>query len=232
VGEGLREPHGNGLRPLPGARNGISEIVKVMGKPCQTYLGKEAAETLFKKADLSRYAYIHLATHTVLLKSGGKLWPQPAIVFSLYGDRESNGFMQLGDVFGLQLAADMVVLGSGQSLETFDDTSGNWLEGLSRAFLFAGADSVVLGMWHTNDEISSGMFAEFYRGLRSGSKAEALRQAKLSLMRNSKTSHPYYWAPFVLTGNWKVTVKPTFNEVDPEQVRFKGLSTWRKLLSM
>ncbi len=232
VGNSCREPRGSGLRRLPGARKGVSQIMKVMGNPAQTYLGKEAAETLFKKTDLSRFAYIHLMTHTVLLKSGGKLWPQPAVVFSLYGDRENDGFLQLGEVFGLELAADMVLLTSSQSLEELDVTSGNWLEGLSRAFLFAGAESVVLGMWRTNDQISSGLFTDLYRGLKSGSKAEALRQAKLAIMNNAETSHPYYWAPFVLTGNWKVTVKPDFNEVDPEQIRFKGLSTWRKLLSM
>ncbi|MEW6352257.1 MAG: tetratricopeptide repeat protein [Thermodesulfobacteriota bacterium] len=232
VGNAPREPHGSGLRRLHGGRKEISRILKVMGNPSHTYLGKEAAETLFKKADLSRFAYVHLMTHGVLLKSGGKLWPQPAVVFSLYGDKENDGFLQLGEVFGLELAADMVLLSSCQSLDEFDVTSGNWLEGLSRAFLFAGSDSLVLGMWRTNDRISAGLFTDLYRGLKCGSKAEALRQAKLAIMRNPETCHPYYWAPFVLTGNWNVTVKHDFNEVDPEQVRFKGLSTWRKLLSM
>jgi hypothetical protein len=54
----------------------------------------------------------------------------------------------------------------------------------------------------------------------------------LNLLKNAGTSHPYYWAPFVLVGNWKVTHQPDLNKEDPKNIRFKGLSTWRRLLSM
>ena len=218
------------LRPLPGARREISEIVKIVGGPTQTYLGAQATETLFKKVALSRYAYVHLATHGVMITGGGKLQRQPAIVFSLYGDAENDGFLQLGEVFGLQLNADLVVLSSCLTPGVDSQGENNGLLGLSRAFLFAGSDSVILSMWQVNDDSTARLFIDMYRNLKSGSKAEALREAQLSLLKNPGTGHPYYWAPFVLMGNWRVRLHPSLNRPDPEQVRFKGVSTWRKLL--
>jgi CHAT domain-containing protein len=220
------------LGPLPEARKEISEIVKIVGEPAQTYFGDQAAETLFKKADLSRYSYIHVLTHRVSLRGGGKLWEQPAIVFSLYGDQDNDGFLQLGEVFGLQLNADMVVIPAGRSYEDLSKAPTDGLEGLSRAFLFAGADSVLLGMWKVDGALCSDLFINMYKGLKGGSKAKALRKAKLALMRNPGTAHPYYWGTFVLFGDWKVTTNPELKEVDADKIRFKGLSTWRRLLSM
>lgn len=219
------------IRPLTAPRKEVTEIVKVMGGPVQTYFGPQATETLFKKADLSRYAYIHLATHAVLLGGVGRLSQQPAIVFSLYGDQENDGFLQTGEVFGLKLNADLVVLSS--CLTSGKDLPGNTngFLGLARSFLFAGADSVILSMWPVNDEHTAHLFADMYGRLKGGSKAEALRQAKITVLNGRGTSHPYYWAPLILTGKWQVVHRPGFNAVDHQKMRFKGLSTWRKIFS-
>ncbi len=195
---------GSELKPLPGARREISEIVKIIGGPTQTYLGAQATETLFKKADLSRYKYIHLATHGLLLSGVGRLQQQPAIVFSLFGDRENDGFLQLGEVFGLKLNSDLVVVSSCLSPGKWNPGEANGLLSLSRAFLFAGTDAVILSTWQVNDESTARLFIEMYRNLKKGSKAEALRQAKLTLLKDPSTSHPFYWGPFILMGNWKV----------------------------
>jgi len=227
-----RGQRGSGLRPLPGARKEISEIVKIVGGPTQTYFGAQATETLFKKADLTRYNYLHLATHGVVLSGSGRSQNQPAIVFSLYGDQENDGFLQLGEVFGLKLNSDLVVISSCLAPPKSESSDSSVLQGLARAFLFAGTDSVILSMWQVNDESTAKLFIDMYRHLKEGSKSEALREAKLSLLRNSGTSHPYYWAPFVLVGNWRLSCPPDLNKEDPKNIRFKGLSTWRKLLSM
>ena len=220
------------LKPLPGARKEISEIVKIMGGPTQTYLGAEATETLFKKADLSRYKYIHLATHGLLLSGAGKLRQQPAIIFSLFGDRENDGFLQLGEVFGLKLNSDLVVVSSCLSPGKWNPGEANGLVSLSRAFLFAGTDSVILSAWQVNDESTARLFIEMYGNLKKGSKAEALRQAKLTLLNNPSTSHPFYWGPFILMGNWKVKYNPASNRVDSGEMRIKAPSAWKKLLRM
>jgi CHAT domain-containing protein len=229
---GPRGARGNELKPLPGARKEISEIVKIVGGPTQTYLGPQATETLFKKADLSRYNHVHLATHGVILSGAGKFQNQPAILFSLYGDQENDGFLQLGEVFGLKLNSDLVVVSSCLSSDKTQPGEAGAMLGLARAFLFAGTDSVILSMWQVNDESTAKLFIEMYRNLKEGSKSDALRQAKLALLNSPGTSHPYYWAPFVLMGNWKVSFRPTTIAEDPKNIRFKGVSTWRKLLSM
>jgi CHAT domain-containing protein len=223
---------GQNLRPLPGARREVKEIAKIIGGPSQVYFGSQATETLFKKADLSRYSYVHLATHGVLLSAGGKSQRQPAIVFSLYGDSQNDGFLELGEVFGLKLNSDLVVLSSCLASDGNYSGEAMGLMGLSRAFLFAGTDSVILSLWPVNDESTAKLFIEMYRNLNDGSKSEALRKAKLSLLKNVATSHPYYWAPFILMGNWNVKFHPSFNKASPDRMRFKGLSNWRKWLSM
>ncbi|HTY22441.1 MAG TPA: tetratricopeptide repeat protein [Desulfomonilaceae bacterium] len=222
---------GTELRPLPGARKEIAEIVRLMEGPSQVYVGAEATETLFKKADLSRYRYVHLATHGLLVSGSGKR-QQPSIIFSLYGDQENDGFLQLGEVFGLKLNADLVVLSSCLSAGKTDSEDADGLMALARAFLFAGSESVILGLWQVNDESTAKLFIDMYRALRENSKAEALRQAKLSLLQDPATSHPYFWAPFILVGNWNVAFKPRPQSVDSDIMRFKGLSSWKKLFKM
>lgn len=229
---GAKGVRGSELKPLPGARKEISEIVKIVGGSTQTYLGPQATETLFKKADLSRYNYIHLATHGVILSGAGKFQNQPAIIFSLYGDQENDGFLQSGEVYGLKLNSDLVVISSCLSPDKAPFGESGAMSGLARAFLFAGTDSVILSMWQVNDESTAKLFIEMYRNLKEGSKSDALRQAKLALLGNPGTSHPYYWAPFILMGNWKAISRPASNAEEPKNIRFKGVSTWRKLLNM
>jgi len=214
----------------PISRKEVSEIVKTMGGPVQTYFGAQATESLFKKADLGRYGYIHLAVQSLLLGGPGKLWQQPAVVFSLYGDQENDGFLQLGEIFGLRLNADLVVLASCVAPGKEQQAGGYGLTGLARAFLFAGADAVVMSLWPVNHESTSRLFLEMYGRLRDGSKAQALRHAKMELLMNRSTSHPYYWGSFVLMGKWGVAYPPGFHRVDPAKMRFQGLSTWRRFL--
>ncbi len=229
AGQNTRGPE---LNPLPGARREVAEIVRLMDGPTQTYLGAEATETLFKRADLSRYKYVHLATHGLLVNGTSSKRRQPSIIFSLYGDRENDGFLQLGEVFGLKLNSDLVVLSSCLSPGKMDSEDTDALMAFARAFLFAGSESVIFGLWQVNDESTAKLFIEMYRNLRDASKAEALRKAKLTLLKDPATSHPCYWAPFILVGNWNLAFQPGSRQIDTDTMKFKGLSTWKKLLRM
>ncbi len=224
---------GNGLlKPLHESRKEILEIAKILGGPTQTYLGPQATETLFKKADLSRYVYIHLGTYGILTDGLGRSQQQPAVVFSLYGDKESDGFLDLGEVFGLKLKADLIVLSSIVTPGKVFSFGSNGPFDLARAFLFAGADSMVISSWQVNQEQSQRLLLEMYKCLKDGSKAEALRKAKLALLNSQGTSHPYYWGSFMLVGDWRPRFVATSNHWEPESIGFKGVSTWRKLFNM
>ena len=75
--------------------------------------------------------------------------------------------------------------------------------GLTRAFMYAGSRSVVASLWNVNDTATAELMKSFYANLKRGlPKDEALRQAKVGLMRGKQATwrHPYYWGPFVLSG--------------------------------
>ncbi|MFH0958775.1 MAG: tetratricopeptide repeat protein [Pseudomonadota bacterium] len=220
------------LRPLRETRKEILEISKIVGGPTQTYLGNQATETLFKKADLNRYMYIHLGTYGVLTNGFGRSQQQPAIIFSLFGDKENDGFLQLGEVLGLRLNSDLVVLSSCISPPNILNSSSNGPFDLAKAFLFAGTSSVVLSSWQVNEEHSEKLLLEIYKNLKDDSKAEALKKAQLSLLNSPGTSHPYYWGSYILVGDWRHRFLSTNNRWEPESVGFKGVSTWRKLFNM
>jgi tetratricopeptide (TPR) repeat protein len=220
------------LKPLQATRKEIIEITKVLGGPTQTYLGPQATETLFKKADLSRYMYIHLGAYSVFWNGLGRSQRQPGIIFSLYGDKENDGFLELGEVFGLRLNADLVVISTTLTTGKNVNLASNGPFDLARGLIFAGADSVILSTWQISEDHAEKLLFEMYKDLKDGSKADALRKAKLAMLHSQGTSHPYYWGSFILVGDWRPRFLSANNRWEPENVGFKGVSTWRKLFNM
>ena len=105
------------------------------------------------------------------------------------------------EVFDLKLNADLVVLSACKS-GLGKKIRGEGLTGLARAFLCAGTNSVLVSLWNVNDHSTSDFMTNFYRNMENQkmNKAEALKSARLQMIRSQKYSHPYYWAPFVLIG--------------------------------
>lgn len=100
----------------------------------------------------------------------------------------------------LRLSADLVTLSACDSA-TGREYPGEGVVSLSRAFLYAGASSLIASLWDIADQATSELMTRLYRGLLEGQpKAQALRAAKLSLLATPRTAHPYYWAPFLLSG--------------------------------
>jgi tetratricopeptide (TPR) repeat protein len=225
--EGARKPP---LRNLAGARDEVTEISKIVEGPVQRYFGANATETLLKKADLGRYAYVHLAALGLFANGSQKAFQQPSVVLSLFGDGENDGFLQLSEVVGLKLNADLVVISACHISDKDYQGPPAGVGALARAFIFAGADSIMLATWPAPEEAVKKILSDMYARLKTGSKAEALRFAKLSLLKSEGMSHPYYWAPVTLFGDWKVAYPPGFNKTDDELMRYKGVSRWRKLL--
>jgi len=77
-------------------------------------------------------------------------------------------------------------------------SSGDEIIGLTRAFIYAGTPSIVTTLWKVNDRSSYELMREFYQHLKTGKKAEALRQAQLKTMK--EFPEPFYWAAYQLTG--------------------------------
>lgn len=165
-------------------------------EPAQVLLGQEATEARLKSADLTPFQYIHLATH------GHTNSTEPSLSGLLFepGDGE-DGVLHVGEVLGMELNADMVVLSACRTGIT-SRASGAGLMGLSRAFMYAGTNTVVASLWNSDDAYTASTMAHFYENLLQGqSKAEALRQAKLTMMEDPEVAAtPELWAPFILIG--------------------------------
>lgn len=196
---------GPDLRQLPYTRNEVNEIAALFpANERRILLGAEAQEANVKSEPLSRYRYVHFATHALVDE---EFPARSAIVLSTPAnesgsEKKEDGALQMAEVMRLKLNADLVTLsacrtGLGRMLY------GEGIIGLTRAFLYAGAESVVVSLWNVNDIATASLMKAFYKNLKQGmNKDDALRQAKLALLRGQQPAwrHPYYWAPFVLVG--------------------------------
>ena len=159
--------------------------------------GSVRKNAAFEKLD--DFRYIHFATHGFL----DELHPgRSGILLSRAPASEEDGILHTGEIMRLKLNADIVTL-SACSTGLGKFVNGEGVLGLTRAFFYAGARNVAVSLWNVNDSATATLMESFYLNLRRGlPKKEALRAAKLNLLRSSQPSwrHPYFWAAFVLEG--------------------------------
>jgi CHAT domain-containing protein/Tfp pilus assembly protein PilF len=162
-----------------------------------------ANRAMATSGELSKYRYVHFATHGYLDTTRAGL---SAIVLSLFDDqgKPQDGFLRTHDVYNLKLPAELVVLSACET-GLGKDVRGEGLEGLTRGFMYAGARRVVVSLWNVNDKATASLMQRLYTGMLRSNKtpAAALRAAQIEMMRTSQWQSPYYWAPFVMQGEWK-----------------------------
>ena len=107
------------------------------------------------------------------------------------------------EIFNMRLNTELVTLSACQT--GINKTSpGDELIGLTRAFLYAGAPSVVVSLWSVNSPSTYELMRAFYKNLKNGAdKATALQMAQIKIMEETEYTDPYYWAPFILVGDWQ-----------------------------
>jgi CHAT domain-containing protein len=115
-----------------------------------------------------------------------------------------DGFLRMHEIYNLRLPADLVVLSACQTA-LGREIRGEGLIGLTRGFMYAGARRVVASLWQVDDESTAELMERFYRAmLRDGRRpADALRAAQSEMARSRRWSAPFYWAGFVLQGEWR-----------------------------
>jgi CHAT domain-containing protein len=162
----------------------------------------EASRDLALGDRLSGYRIVHFATHGVLDAQNPALSGLALSMVDRKGVRQ-EGFLHLHDVYNLRLNADLVVL-SGCRTALGKEVSGEGLIGLTRGFLYAGAPRVVASLWKVEDQATAALMAKLYEGLWTGGlrPAAALRAAQLFLSGQRRFRDPYFWAGFVLEGDW------------------------------
>ncbi|MCW3796195.1 CHAT domain-containing protein [Sphingomonas sp. BN140010] len=167
---------------------------------------------LLTNRELGEFRVLHFATHGLVAAPRPDCPPRPALLTS-FGPAGSDGLLSFREIFDLKLDADLVVLSAcdtaglatvAASREAGLSSGGNYaLDGLVRAFVGAGARSVVASHWPVPD--TYGSTRRLIGGLLGARPnqpvAAALADAQRGLMDDARTSHPFYWAAFIILGD-------------------------------
>ncbi|SDH02189.1 CHAT domain-containing protein [Propionivibrio dicarboxylicus] len=221
AGFGVTRQH-QGFEPLPSVRSEIETIVRtdkeqdVIGIfPGKIFLDQDFTENELRNSLTPAFPVLHIASH-----------------FRFQPGGESESYLLLGDGRRLSLAdlrkgdwnfgfVDLITLSACETAKGGDhDADGREIEGLAALIQNQGAKGIIATLWRVSDRSTAMLMQNFYRFRQDKlSKAEALRQAQLSLIESGASKgaatnssdvrqfsrglgHPYYWAPFVLMGNW------------------------------
>ncbi len=121
----------------------------------------------------------------------------------LTGDVEHDGILAAREVFSLDLAEANLVFLSACQTALGEQSLGDEITGLTRAFLYAGVPSIITTLWSIEDQASSALVSAFYQQLQEKSSfAAALQSAQLTILRQDQWRDPYYWAAFTLHGDY------------------------------
>jgi CHAT domain-containing protein/Tfp pilus assembly protein PilF len=192
------------LARLRGSRREAEAIVHLAGET-NTLLALDFAANrqMATSRELADYRIVHFATHGLLNSQHPEL---SGLVLSLVDrdGRPANGFLESAEIYNLKLGADMVVLSACQTA-LGKDVRGEGLVGLTRGFMYAGAPRVLATLWPVPDEATTELMKRFYEGVlvRGMRPAAALQAAQIAMRSDARWSSPYYWAGFVLQGEWK-----------------------------
>ncbi|MEW6322841.1 MAG: CHAT domain-containing protein [Acidobacteriota bacterium] len=191
------------LKPLAFSGLELRQIGEVYGRAARVVEGADATEAALNPNRLANAAVIHFATHGLVdeerpERSGLALTASPP---------ESDGVLQMREVFGLRLTAALVTLSACQTA-LGKQATGEGMVGLARSFFYAGAGAVLASLWNVDDRSTAELMRPFYEALADGARIDdAARRAKLALIgRGGPWAHPYHWAPFIVTGHAAATV--------------------------
>jgi len=183
---------------IPYSRREVKDIGKlfVSGR-ADLFLGNSARKTLLKNVKPGDYRIVHIACHAV----SDDIDPyRSAVFFSSSDSGSDDGLLRLEEMYDLRLGCDLVVLSACQT-GTGPIITNEGALGLPRVFFYSGARSVVSSIWNIEDKSASKFMLGFYKRLLDGqTSAQALRSTKMEFIR-SGYSHPFYWSPFILTGD-------------------------------
>ena len=205
------------LSPLPGTEIELKAMAAtVRAPPGRLHLGQAATETLVRSDPaLARARIIAFATHGILpgeiggLREPGLAFTPPAQV-----SREDDGLLAASEVAGMRLSADWVILSACNTASADGTPGADSLSSLGRAFLYAGAGSLLASRWRVADDPTAALTVETLAAREAGlSRAAALQRAMIVVRTGRRTdgtalpgwqeswAHPAAWAPFTVIGS-------------------------------
>lgn len=180
----------------------IAQLAKTSGAQADMWLDLSANEADVKTREIQSYRVLHVATHGVLDAERPQF---SGLVLSLVGNKnDDDGFLRTNEIFNLKLGAPIVMLSACES-GLGKLKRGEGVIGLTRAFMYAGATTVGVSLWSVADKPTAELMTDFYKRLlgSNSSPAGSMHDAQLAMISSKKYSAPFYWAPFVLVGEWK-----------------------------
>lgn len=158
--------------------------------------GKKASKQMLLQ-HIHEYDMVHLAVH-------GTFDPENPLQSKLLlaGSLDNNDSLQAAEVFNLDLSGLNVVTLSACDTSRSKITTADELLGFNRAFIAAGAQTVISSLWLVDDAGTSQLMTQFYQNLVRFNTIDAIRMSQLALIKSEKYKRPYYWAPFIVVGNY------------------------------
>jgi CHAT domain-containing protein/predicted negative regulator of RcsB-dependent stress response len=191
------------IPPLPASREEADAIFSVI--PWLSGLKAidfQASRGTIGQTDFTRYRIVHFATHGFVDYEHPEL---SGLVFSMVDEKGNpqDGFLRMHDIYNLKLPVDLVVL-SACNTGLGREIKGEGLIGLTRGFMYAGARGVVASLWKVDDDATAELMKHFYAAMfqKGLTPAAALRDAQLALRSRKRWESPYYWAAFVIQGEY------------------------------
>jgi CHAT domain-containing protein len=195
--------------PLPGTIKETDSIQAAKALPRLTIFsdadssGLQPTETRAKEV-LKDFDIIHFATHGKLATGDSAL--DSRVILST--DANNDGNLKVREIFNMDLDAYLVTLSACETGQLKGFSGGNYLvgdelTGLSRAFIYAGTPSVVASLWKVSDVSTALLMARFYKNLQGSDKTRALCDAQRWLRKKEYYDRPFFWAPFVVIGDWR-----------------------------
>ena len=192
------------ISELPGSLDETNTIFKLfegLDKKALLKTHLQANEEFIKSKELSKYKYLHFATHGLVNEEKPEL---SCLILAQDTISNEDNILYLGEIYNLKLNAELTVLSACET-GLGKIKKGEGVIGLTRALLYAGSKSIIVSLWAVADNSTKELMVKFYTNMLSNNKrtnrfSSALRKAKLKLIKDGKYAHPFFWSPFILIG--------------------------------
>ena len=185
---------------LPGAEIEVKQLAQLFPRN-NLYIGTAATKTQFRDV-ASRSPLMHVAAHA----EADQIDPLYSRIL-LANENGKQNFLEAHEILGLPMQSTALVTLSACESGLGRIAQGDEVLGFTRSFLSAGTSSLIASLWPVSDDATEVLMTTLYTELSKGRDVQLAMQAgQLAVLKNPRMSHPFFWAPFNLIGNWRLTV--------------------------
>jgi CHAT domain-containing protein len=184
---------------LPGAQREVEQISGLFSN-AQVYFQRNATKARFRET-AGNSGVLHVAAHAEV----DEVDPLYSRVL-LAPDGGDSGRLEAREIFELDMSKVRLVTLSACESGLGKVDRGDEIIGFTRSFLSAGVSGLIVSLWPVSDDSTELLMSTLYQQLRAGQSAQdAMRAGQVALLRDRRFAHPFFWAPFNLIGNWRLT---------------------------